>query len=252
MGLEDSVYLAKGRVLSRLKEEIRIARQIQQKLFPAAPLPVPGLDIAGGSFPAEATGGDYFDYIPMRDGDLAVVIGDVCGHGFGPALVMAQLRAYLRAFLLTRTDLGEVVGLSFVFAGILGAARRPDNGTGRILALVGFTFFAAALGEANAPLPYTIGAALNVLFIAAFVHLLVAYPTGTLATRFERRLVVSAYVLTIAYPVSYLLFARHAPPSTARAAECTPRRLPRSLPASPLPTCQLRPADPSAAPPCSR
>jgi serine phosphatase RsbU (regulator of sigma subunit) len=95
----------------RLQEELRIARQIQQKLFPAAPLPLLGLDVVGASFPAEATGGDYFDYIPMADGGLAVVIGDVCGHGFGPALVMAELRAYLRAFLLTRTDVGEIVGL---------------------------------------------------------------------------------------------------------------------------------------------
>jgi serine phosphatase RsbU (regulator of sigma subunit) len=95
----------------RLDQEIQLAREVQQKLFPAAPLPLPGLDVAGASFPAEATGGDYFDYIPMADGGLAVVIGDVCGHGFGPALVMAELRAYLRAFLLTRTDVGEIVGL---------------------------------------------------------------------------------------------------------------------------------------------
>src|SRR5207302_7018109 len=73
--------------------------------------PLCGLDIAGASFPAEATGGDYFDYIPTQDGALAIVIGDVCGHGFGPALLMAELRAYLRAFLLTRTDVGEIVGL---------------------------------------------------------------------------------------------------------------------------------------------
>jgi serine phosphatase RsbU (regulator of sigma subunit) len=97
--------------MERLNEEIRIARQIQQKLFPVAPLPLPGLDIAGASFPAEATGGDYFDYIPMADGGLAVVVGDVCGHGFGPALLMAELRAYLRAFLLTRTDVSEALGL---------------------------------------------------------------------------------------------------------------------------------------------
>lgn len=95
----------------RLDQEIRLAREVQQKLFPAAPLPMPGLDMAGASFPAEATGGDYFDYIPMADGGLAVVIGDVCGHGFGPALVMAELRAYLRAFLLTRTDVGEIMTL---------------------------------------------------------------------------------------------------------------------------------------------
>jgi serine phosphatase RsbU (regulator of sigma subunit) len=95
----------------RLRQEIHLARQIQQKLFPAAPLPLPGWDIAGASFPAEATGGDYFDYIPMQDGSLAAVIADVSGHGFGPALLMAELRAYLRAFLLTRTDVSEIVRL---------------------------------------------------------------------------------------------------------------------------------------------
>src|SRR5438552_14856313 len=97
--------------VERLREEIRLARQIQQKLFPVAPLPTPGFDISGVSCPAEATGGDYFDYIPMSDSGLGVVIGDVSGHGFGPALLMAELRAYLRAFLLTRSDVGEIVGL---------------------------------------------------------------------------------------------------------------------------------------------
>ncbi|HEV8062867.1 MAG TPA: SpoIIE family protein phosphatase [Gemmataceae bacterium] len=95
----------------RLREEIRLARLIQQKLFPVAPLPSAAFDISGASYPAEATGGDYFDYIPMRDGGLGVVIGDVSGHGFGPALLMAELRAYLRALLLTREDVGEIVAL---------------------------------------------------------------------------------------------------------------------------------------------
>jgi sigma-B regulation protein RsbU (phosphoserine phosphatase) len=95
----------------RIDQEIRLAREIQQRLFPAGPLPLPGLEVAGASFPAEATGGDYFDYVPMADGGLAVVVGDVCGHGFGPALVMAELRAYLRAFLQTRTDVGQILGL---------------------------------------------------------------------------------------------------------------------------------------------
>ena len=47
----------------------------------------------------------------MHDGGLGVVIGDVSGHGFGPALLMAELRAYLRALLLTRADVGEIVDL---------------------------------------------------------------------------------------------------------------------------------------------
>jgi serine phosphatase RsbU (regulator of sigma subunit) len=95
----------------RLRQEMHIARQIQQKLFPVAPLPLPGFDIAGASHPAEATGGDYFDYVPMRDGGLGIIIGDVSGHGYGPALLMAQTRAYLRAFLLTHTDIREIITL---------------------------------------------------------------------------------------------------------------------------------------------
>jgi serine phosphatase RsbU (regulator of sigma subunit) len=95
----------------RLREEIRLARQIQQKLFPAPRLPMDGYDIGGASYPAEATGGDYFDYFPLPDDRLGIVIGDVSGHGFGPALLMAETRAYLRAFALARTDVGEILSL---------------------------------------------------------------------------------------------------------------------------------------------
>jgi serine phosphatase RsbU (regulator of sigma subunit) len=94
-----------------LLREMRLARNIQQKLFPVAPPRLPTFDIGGVSYPAGATGGDYFDYIPMRDGGLGVAIGDVSGHGLGPALLMAELRAYLRAFLQTQADLGEVASL---------------------------------------------------------------------------------------------------------------------------------------------
>jgi serine phosphatase RsbU (regulator of sigma subunit) len=110
--LERQLAEARERLeVERLREEIRIARQVQQRLFPAAALPLPGFDVSGASYPAEATGGDYFDYIPLRDRSLAVVVADVSGHGFGPALLMAETRAYLRAFLATHTDLAEIVGL---------------------------------------------------------------------------------------------------------------------------------------------
>jgi PAS domain S-box-containing protein len=91
--------------------KMRFAREVQQHFFPSAPPRLSGFDIAGASCPAEATGGDYFDYIPLPDGSLAVAVGDVSGHGFGPALLMAATRAYLRALALTRTDLGEILAL---------------------------------------------------------------------------------------------------------------------------------------------
>src|SRR5687768_16565657 len=67
--------------------ELRLAREIQQKLFPAAAPDPPGYDIGGASFPASKVGGDYYDYVPMLGGGLGVVIADVMGHGVGPALL---------------------------------------------------------------------------------------------------------------------------------------------------------------------
>jgi serine phosphatase RsbU (regulator of sigma subunit) len=89
--------------------ELRVARQIQQRLFPSHAPGLTGFDIAGASFPASETSGDYYDFIPMLTGGLAVVIGDVSGHGMGPALLMADARAYLRALALTCSDVGDIL-----------------------------------------------------------------------------------------------------------------------------------------------
>ena len=91
------------------EEQFRVAREIQQRLFPKAPPAVPGLDIDGASYPAEATGGDYFDYLPMLNGGWGIVVGDVTGHGVGPALLMAETRAYLRLLTQNREDVGEIL-----------------------------------------------------------------------------------------------------------------------------------------------
>jgi PAS domain S-box-containing protein len=76
--------------------EMRYASDVQRRLYPAAAPIVAGLDVAAATFPALATCGDYYDYLPRPDGSLGVVIGDVSGHGLGPALIMAETRAYLR------------------------------------------------------------------------------------------------------------------------------------------------------------
>jgi serine phosphatase RsbU (regulator of sigma subunit) len=93
-------------------EELRIARAIQQNLFPAAAPACPGLDIYGHSFCAGPAGGDYFDYLRMAGDHVGIVIGDVTGHGIGPALLMAATRAYLRAFAQTHTEVGQILALA--------------------------------------------------------------------------------------------------------------------------------------------
>ena len=90
-------------------EEFRVAREIQQHLFPKQPPIIDGFDIAGASSPAAATGGDYFDYLKTTDGQLVLAVADVSGHGAGPAMLMAETRAYLRLLVRNRHHLGDIL-----------------------------------------------------------------------------------------------------------------------------------------------
>mgnify|MGYP001060056495 FL=1 len=83
--------------LQEKETEHRLAGKIQQGLFPRHAPRINGYDIAGSVFPANNTSGDCFDYVPMLGNTTGIVVGDVCGHGMGPALIMASARAYLRS-----------------------------------------------------------------------------------------------------------------------------------------------------------
>lgn len=95
--------------LQQNEEELRIARQIQQALFPARPPQCPGFDIHGECRCADETGGDVFEYLTMGGGKVGLVVGDVTSHGLGPALLMAATRAYLRALVRADADAGRVL-----------------------------------------------------------------------------------------------------------------------------------------------
>jgi len=100
--------------ITELKEKqeqefyLSIARELQQRYYKVK-VTVPGFDIAGATYSAVETSGDYFDFISMADGSIGIVIGDVCGHGIGSALIMAQTRAYLRAFAKVESDPGVLL-----------------------------------------------------------------------------------------------------------------------------------------------
>jgi serine phosphatase RsbU (regulator of sigma subunit) len=95
--------------LREASEEFRAAKEIQQRLFPSSAPQLPGFDIAGAAYPAKATAGDYFDYIPMLGNCLGVVVGDVSSHGMGPALLMSETRACLRTLAITLCDVGDIL-----------------------------------------------------------------------------------------------------------------------------------------------
>jgi len=80
----------------QLDAQLRVAHEVQSRLLPGSPPPVPGYDLGGLSLPSSEIGGDYFDFLPLANGDLALVIADVSGKGVPAALVMATFRALLR------------------------------------------------------------------------------------------------------------------------------------------------------------
>ncbi|MEW6356870.1 MAG: SpoIIE family protein phosphatase [Planctomycetota bacterium] len=93
----------------RIEQALRIARDIQRSHLPKRNPEVRGLEVAGWSLPAEETGGDYYDFLETDEGKLLVVLADVTSHGIGPALIMSQTRALVRAALLTVKDISEAL-----------------------------------------------------------------------------------------------------------------------------------------------
>lgn len=91
-----------ARLAHQLEAAMEMGRRIQRGFLPETLPSIPGYDVAAWWQPAEFVSGDYYDWIPLKDGRTAFVVGDVSGHGLGPSLIMASLRAMLH--VLTKTD----------------------------------------------------------------------------------------------------------------------------------------------------
>jgi signal transduction histidine kinase len=137
----------------------------------------------------------YFGPAALIAGAVVVLLSLTSDHEEHPGYTLALLL---------------FVSLSFIGAGLIGWTRRPGNRTGMLMVAVGFGVLADGLYEANAALPYTLGNLVGSLFIAAFVHLLLAYPTGRLISRQARAIVFSAYCAAFLAPLFDSMFpVRH-------------------------------------------
>src|SRR5580704_6079125 len=112
-GLSHFVSVSRDITVLKKKEEqefqLQLARDVQRRFY-AAPPTVTGFDIGAASHPVYETGGDYFDFIDRQDGSIVIAMGDVNGHGYGSALVMALTRAYLRSFASMDLEVHEILG----------------------------------------------------------------------------------------------------------------------------------------------
>ncbi|MFH0983481.1 MAG: GAF domain-containing SpoIIE family protein phosphatase [Planctomycetota bacterium] len=103
VAIQRQMLLEEFAVKQRLEHDLAIAREIQSSLLPQHDPCVEGYDIAGWNQPADETGGDCYDYVPLPGGALGLLVADATGHGIGPALIVSECRALIRA-LVTMTD----------------------------------------------------------------------------------------------------------------------------------------------------
>lgn len=107
----------------RIQSDLALARQIQIGLLPKAPPDIQGFDIFGWSQAAEETGGDFFDFQHLKNGQLLLSIADVAGHGIGSAILAAECSALQRSIFSLEPEISN--GLTHINK--LLCENIPDN-----------------------------------------------------------------------------------------------------------------------------
>lgn len=112
----------------RLEREIEIAHEVQAQLFPRRTPELSTAEIAGECRAALGVAGDYYDYIEVAPGLVALALGDVSGKGVSASLVMSNLQASLRAQTTITAERMEMAERALVAAGASAEAGGGDHG----------------------------------------------------------------------------------------------------------------------------
>jgi phosphoserine phosphatase len=91
----------------RLDREITVARDVQMGTLPKSMPEIAGYEFGGAFSPTDQTGGDLYDFVPLDDKRLFLLMGDATGHGIGPALSATQVRAMLRVAIRLNSSLDD-------------------------------------------------------------------------------------------------------------------------------------------------
>ena len=91
----------------KLDREIAVARDVQIGTLPKQMPSIDGYGFAGAFAPTDQTGGDLYDFVPLDDQRLFLLMGDATGHGIGPALSATQVRAMLRVAIRLNASLSD-------------------------------------------------------------------------------------------------------------------------------------------------
>jgi serine phosphatase RsbU (regulator of sigma subunit) len=136
--IENARLLTESYEAKALEKQISMAAEVQQRMIPQKPPEIPGFDLASVYVPCFELGGDFFDFITLPEDNVGLAIADVSGKGLPASLIMASVRAFLRAqvdnvyylyevirrinlMVCRDTKVGEFVTL---FYGVLNAATK--------------------------------------------------------------------------------------------------------------------------------
>jgi len=136
--IENARLLNESLQAAALERQVQMAADVQHRMIPQTPPQLPGVELASVYLPCFELGGDLFDFIPLPDNNLGLAVADVSGKGVPASLIMASVRAFLRAqvdnvyylyevvrrinlMLCRDTKSGEFVTL---FYGVLDASNR--------------------------------------------------------------------------------------------------------------------------------
>ncbi len=131
---------------------------------------------------------------------LGLAVGGGLILGLGSIVAVATSEFVERP--ATTITLNLLVGWAFVVAGVIAVEQRPENRVGSLMLAVGFAWFLGqgGLAYAGSSIPFTIGTALQFIYIAVIGHLIVAFPSGSITTTAGRLVVAGAYLsVTVAY-----------------------------------------------------
>jgi phosphoserine phosphatase RsbU/P len=95
----------------RIEEDLQLAREIQRNLLPRFRPQGKRFELAGFNLPSREVGGDYYDFIPLSDDRIGIVIGDISGKGIPAAILMSNLQATFRISALHSKSTSEAMGL---------------------------------------------------------------------------------------------------------------------------------------------
>jgi signal transduction histidine kinase len=130
--------------------------------------------------------------------------------GMGALLTALAVAIILSADHVTARGVDAAISFA-VMAGYIGTglfawSRRPHNPTGLLMTAVGFAYFPAMLTAAGNDVVFSIGLLLSNVFLVVTLHMVLAFPTGRLATTGLRRLVAAAYAAAVVLQLGYMLF----------------------------------------------